>query len=368
MDTLSNNIDGLLDIATRVITVVFAIYVVLLFLQTLFRSGPVVAIIRLFSTRVLVPLLGVITLWTLSAALVFIQPPTLGVVISVASPGGVRPSALNAGLHWIIPLLEEVQVYPIYWQTYTMSNNLGEGDVVANDAIRARTSDGQEVYLDISIIFRIDSGQAVQVHIDWQDRYIEDFVRPVIRGYVRTEVSQFTVEEVNSSARRDLEQTLDSLLQAEFANKGFTLDQFLLRDVTFSDEYAAAIEAKQVALEDQERALYEAETERRLARGIADAVRIEAEGQADAIVLESQGRSDGFRLIGETLSQNPALIQYYYVERLAPNINAALLPNNAAFILPLDNVLQTPAPVSTTPSDGQATPMPTPQASDSNNN
>ena len=121
--------------------------------------------------------------------------------------------------------------------------------------------------LDCSIIFRLDPKQAVRLHIDWQQRYIEDFVRPVVRGFVRTQVSQFTVTEVNSEKRKDLEAMLDQLLEDEFEHKGLILDQFLLRDITFSDEYAASIEEKQVELERQEQTKYEAEQLRRLAQG-----------------------------------------------------------------------------------------------------
>lgn len=84
-----------------------------------------------------------------------------------------------------------------------------------------RASDGQEIRLDLSIIFRINYEQVVALHADWQDRYIEDFVRPVIRSLVRTQVSQFTVKEVNSSAHKDLEATLDRLITAELAAQGW---------------------------------------------------------------------------------------------------------------------------------------------------
>ena len=153
-----------------------------------------------------------------------LKPP--GVVITAVSQGGVRPQPLRGGLKWIIPILEEVQVYPIHWQTYTMSGKPAEGEKAGDDSIRARTKDGQEVRLDSSIIFRLDVNQVVRVHIDWQDRYVEEFIRPLMRGILRSEVSQFTVDEVNSSARKDLEATLDRILKEELLDKGIILDRF----------------------------------------------------------------------------------------------------------------------------------------------
>ncbi|MEZ4663366.1 MAG: SPFH domain-containing protein [Caldilineaceae bacterium] len=242
---------------------------------------------------------------------------------------------------------------------------------MGDDSIRARTSDGQEVRLDSSVIFRLDEEQAVTIHVDWQDRYIEDFIRPVIRGYVRTQVSQFTVKEVNSSSRRDLEVTLGRQLSEAFAGKGIILDQFLLRDITFTDEYAHAIEEKQMALEGQEQTEHEAQQMRNLAEGERDKRKTEAEGRKEEFILEAEGRSqailleakaqaEALKLIAEALAQNPDLLTYEYINKLSPNIRAMLVPNNAPLILPLQDLvseLDVSTPVTNTASAGmEATP------------
>lgn len=326
---LEYDIDRLLRIAAWVAWILFFVYSLDLFIRAAWRDGLVTAIIRLFSFRVLLPLAAVFTLSLVSLALNFVQPQEALVVVSAVTSNGVRPQPLRPGLHWIIPFLERGVRYPTYWQTYTMSNAPDEGDVLGDDSIRARTSDGQEVRLDCSVIFRIDIEQAVLIHTDWQERYIEDFVRPVIRGVVRTQVSQFKVEEVNSSARRDLETALNNYLRVEFADKGLVLDQFLLRDITFSPEYAASIEQKQMALEGQLQRQYEAQQIRNLAIGRADAIEIEAQAQSRAL-----------KLIAEALNENPELITYQYVEKLSPNIRAMLVPSNSPLILPLPELEQ----------------------------
>lgn len=344
------NIDSLLNSIALIVTTLFAIYAIVRFVLWVYNDGIITALIRLFSYRILVPLLLVIGVNLLSAAVVFVLPQQVGVVVSAVSPGGVRPQPLRGGLHLIAPIVESAQMYPLYWQTYTMSATVDEGDVVGADGIRARTSDGQEVYLDTSVIFRINVDQAVLVHVDWQDRYVEEFVRPLIRGNVRTQVSQFQVAEVNSSARKDLETTLERLLREEFALKGLILDQFLVRDIGFSPEYAAAVEAKQVAQEEQARASFQAEEVRRL-----------AQGEADAILINAQAQSDGLKLIADALEQNPQLVTYEYVQKLSPGIEVMLVPSDNPFLLPLPELgSQTPitptatieAPTATT-ADGE---------------
>ncbi len=343
------DLDNLLRFIAIAAWLFFIVYAVAVFVRSFLREGPAIALLRLISSRVLIPLLVVIGINLFSAALVFIAPDQVGVVISAIAPGGVQPQSLRAGLHFIIPLLEKEVIYPISWQTYTMSGAPTEGQVQGDDSIRARTSDGQEVRIDSSIIFRINQEQVVTLHIDWQSRYIADFVRPVIRGIVRTQVSQFTVREVNSSARRDLETTLERLLREEFVTKGLLVDQFLLRDITFTDQYAAAIEEKQVALEGQDRTAHEAQQMRNLAAGERDKtaiiaegrrqqLQIEAEGKAQATLIEAEAQAQALQLIGAALAQNPNLLTYEYINKLSPNIRAMLVPNNAPFILPLPDI------------------------------
>ncbi|MGB0384934.1 MAG: SPFH domain-containing protein [Ardenticatenaceae bacterium] len=367
-------IDNLLHFITIISWVLFGTYTFVFFIRNWVNQGLLSASLLLFSGRIFIPLLAIIALNLLSLSLVFVQPPEVGVVISVVSPQGVRKSPFQSGLHWTIPLIEQVQLYPIAWQTYTMSGKLAEGQELGDDSIRARTRDGQEVLLDCSIIFRIDPKQAVRIHIDWQQRYIEDFVRPVARGFVRTQVSQFTVTQVNSEKRKDLEAMLDQLLSDEFENKGLILDQFLLRDITFSEEYAASIEQKQVALEKEEEKKHEAEQLRQLAQGRADALEIEAKGQANAavtlaegeakklatiaegeanamvtlaearsksLVIEGEGQAKALELVSVPLNKNPNLLIHEYIEKLTPNIRVMLLPNNTPLMLPLPELSQT---------------------------
>ena len=59
-----------------------------------------------------------------------------------------------------------------------MSIAPSEGEIAGDDSITARTADGQEIFVDASIIYSIEPSQVIQVHIDWQDTYVEGLVRP----------------------------------------------------------------------------------------------------------------------------------------------------------------------------------------------
>ena len=105
----------------------------------------------------------------------------------------MRSEALEPGLHWIVPVVEQVVTYSISNQNYTMSVSTGEGQVQGDDSIRARTKDGQEVILDASVIYQLDPAKVVPLHIVWQNRYEDGIVRPEARGAIRNAVSQYGV-------------------------------------------------------------------------------------------------------------------------------------------------------------------------------
>jgi regulator of protease activity HflC (stomatin/prohibitin superfamily) len=342
-------LDRFLNFATYIAWIGFFFMILVMALRA-FQYGGIKEVLKTLTTwRVLLVFLFAIGLTLLSSALVFIEPQKVAVVISLFSRNGYREQPIRSGLHWIMPLAEQVEQYPIYWQTYTMSSEPLEGGKVGDDSIASRSSDGQAVYLDSSVIFRVDPNEVIRVHIDFQDRYIDDYIRPILRGLIRTEVSQFTADEINSSKRKDLEANLDEQLRQALGEKGFVLDRFLLRNIAFSTQYASAIEQKQVAEQERTMREYEAEQMRKLAEGQRDKTRIEAQGVADAVVLEGQAAADvillkaqaeaeALRLISRAIEQNPKLLTYRYIDKLSPALKAMLLPSDNPLLLPLPDI------------------------------
>ncbi len=290
-------------------------------------------------------------LTTVSSGLVFVQPEERGFVISAIAPGGYRDQALQPGLRWVIPFAETVVMYPISRQTYTMSIAPSEGAIAGDDSVTARTADGQEVFIDASVIFAIDPAEIVNVHIRWQGRYIDELVRPQARGIIRDAASQFGVEEIVTSQRDAFKEHMRSEMASKLADNGLVLIDFVVRNITFSEEYAASVEQKQIAEQLAKQAAFtveqrkqEAEQARQTAQGQADAAVIAAKGRAEARVVEAKADAEALALIAAVLSANPDLITYQYVQKLAPGIQVMLVPNDNPFLLPLPTLTPTTNP------------------------
>ncbi len=303
-------------------------------------------------TITLVVLAVALVLSTVSAGLVFIKPEERGVVISAIQPTGYRLQALQPGLRWIIPFFESVVTYPISRQTYTMSIAPSEGAIQGDDSITARTSDGQEIFVDASVIYAIDPTKVVQVHIDWQRRYDAELVRPLARGVIRDVVSQYKVEEVVTSKRVEMISEISTNMNEKLQENGLSLVNFILRNITFSPEYAASVEQKQVAEQLAQQAKFvveqrrqEAEQARQVAEGQADAVVINAQGAADARIIQAQAEAKALQLIADALKNNDKLLLYQYINQLAPGIQVMLVPNDNPYLLTLPTLpTATPTP------------------------
>ncbi len=286
-------------------------------------------------------------LTTVGAGLVFIEPDELAIVVTVIGDGGIRPEPLNAGLHWIVPFAERVERYSILNQTYTMSSSEDEGAMMGEDSIQVRTKDGQQVYVDASVIYAINPANAVDLYRTWRFGYEDGLVRPQARGVIRDVASQYGVEEIVSTKRSEMQMLITQELERVFAENDLILRDFVLRNIRFSDEYALAVEQKQIAEQQAQQAKFvvetkkqEAEQARQVAQGQADAAVIAAQGAAQARLIQAEAEAKANQLLAESLT--PELLQYQYILKLAPGVQTIFVPSGNQFILPLPSTSPLP--------------------------
>ncbi|MBX3082502.1 MAG: hypothetical protein KF716_12770 [Anaerolineae bacterium] len=301
-----------------------------------------------------------------------------------AATNSLWDKPLGPGVHVILPIINQPIIYSTQTRNYTMSGTSDEGSRSGDDAVEARTSDGQLVKVDVAVFYHIDPSTVNQLHIKWQDRFENDFVRPTTRSIIRQIMADYTVGDIYSGAALanqqasdgstpaakpsklpEMEQKMFDQMTPAFETNGLTLQSVLLRNITFSDEFLKAIEARQVAEQQAQQAKLEADRKRTIAQGDADAEvtaakgdaqsNIErARGDAEAIVLRADAEAKALDAISKQLAANPALIQWRYIEKLAADIKLILVPSSSPYLFDL-NSLQNQAGTTTS---GTATPAP----------
>lgn len=230
---------------------------------------------------------------------------------------GVLPEAFPEGLHLKIPFWQSVEKLDARTIEYTMTAVATEGGEYGDDSMTAPTADGQTVTVDATILFHIDMAQAPKLYQTVGSDYLYKIVRPAARSQIRMVISRYTAIDIYSEKRAEAEQAMNADISKILAEKGILLERVLLRNVTFSPEYAKSIEEKQIAQQRIQKADYE---------------RQEAEKLKQKKIVEAEAEAQAIKLKGEMLRSNPQVIQFEFVQKMAPNIHWGVLPDN---ILPL---------------------------------
>jgi regulator of protease activity HflC (stomatin/prohibitin superfamily) len=262
----------------------------------------------------------------LSQSIMVIQAGTVGVVKRL----GAVQAELAPGLHFILPLIDQVVLYPTIKKTYEASDDPQVSRADFPDIIiTALTSDGQQIRVGITARFMIQPGKAAWIlqNLGTEDEYVEKVVKTEIRGSGRRVPTRFAAYDLYTKKSYEAQQTLFDEVAPKFEKNGLVLDELVLRNITFTAEYAKTLEEKQIALENitTEKNKLEQEKIRKEQKIVA------AEGDAKSIEIRQAA-----------LTKNPTIIQWEFVQKLAPNIQWGVLPQNMIPMINLQGMTAAP--------------------------
>jgi regulator of protease activity HflC (stomatin/prohibitin superfamily) len=198
--------------------------------------------------------------------------------------GKIQSTVLNSGLNIINPLVD-VKDVDVRTQNYTMSGIHDEGERSGDDAIRVLTRDGLEVTIDLSVLYRVNAGNAPKliqmVGVEFKDKII----RPVTRTKIRDNAVYYDAVELYSTKRDEFQTRIFKGIDDEFNKRGLILENLLVRNISLPQTVKLTIESKINAEQDAQKMQFvlqkekqEAERKRVEAQGIADYQRIISEG------------------------------------------------------------------------------------------
>lgn len=282
-----------------------------------------------------------------SQGLLVVDTTQRAVVFNVVA--GELETPRSPGIHIIIPGIQQAYIYPINQQTVAFSAREASIAAATDSAIQARSVDGQQVDVDLTLIFRLDAtGDNInRIHLDWSSQpggYLEGLVRPAVRSIVRDVVARLEAENIYGAGREDMQTEIFNRLTRSLSRSGITVSEVLVRNVNFTDQFTDAIERKQIEQQELQRAQTEARRLEEQAKGRANAAIEEARGQAEATLIRAEAEARALELISEQIAKNPNLIQYTYVQQLADNVSLILVPSNSPFLFDPTNLLSGSSP------------------------
>ena len=256
----------------------------------------------------------------LSATILTVDAGKIAVVFNQIT-GGL--SSRDQGTHLLVPGLQKATIYDARVQSFNMSGTYSEGENRGDDALEGLTKDGQVVKLDVSVRFHLNKLDITKLHQQLGEGYAEKVLRPEVRSVLRLAVASYPVTEVYSEKRIEIQRNSFDMLKPKLEKNYMVLDEVLIRKVSFSPEFQKAIELKQIAQQEAQRMQYVLEKETQ---------------EKQRKIIEAEGEAEAIRLKGIALSNNPALIQYEYVQKITPGISTIITDGKS--ILSLGDILK----------------------------
>jgi regulator of protease activity HflC (stomatin/prohibitin superfamily) len=227
---------------------------------------------------------------------------------------GVLHTELPEGLHLKIPFWQISQIFDTRLTTINFSS-------INNSQVQSLTKDGQSVGLDITVQYRIPKAKASEIFQDVGTDYVEKVILPESRKVIRDEITAFDSTDLFAEGKRkESSDKMSEVLREEYADNDIELISVVLRDVTFSPAYLNSIEEKQIA-------------QQRIQTANNDLERIKVE--AEQKITAAKAEAESIRVKGEQLRVNPEVIQFEFVDKIAPGISWGILPDSVLPILDL---------------------------------
>ena len=201
--------------------------------------------------------------------------------------GKVENDVLYSGLNVVNPLVE-VTNFDTKTQNYTMSGIHDEGTKAGDDAIRVLSSDGLEVTIDLSVLFKVRATEAPRILKEIGNDYLDKIVRPISRTAIRDNAVYYEAVALYSTKRQEFQDKIFKTINESFAKRGLVLEQLLVRNITLPESVKKSIESKINAEQDAQKMTFVLQKERQE----AERKRVEAQGIADYQRILSTGLSD----------------------------------------------------------------------------
>lgn len=221
--------------------------------------------------------------------------------------GAVDPIPLGEGIHWRTPLRDRIVHIDVKVQNHEV------------DA-KGSTKDLQDLNAIFSVNFGLDPDLVPQIYQRQGslDQIVTRIISPQTQESFKTAAAQFTAEE--SIVRRpELKQSFDEILSERVDKYGLKIYDTNVVDISFSKEFSDAVEAKQVAEQDSQRAVYIAEKAAKEAQGRINF----AQGEAEAQKLLQVSLDDKLLRKQELDNQKEAIAKW---DGHLPNVNSGVMP------------------------------------------